>query len=111
MPIPLFSKPLNVRALALRFAVFPKMLPLFCVLRFLCCLGRICRVLVIVMFLGKFVLLTLSKLARKDCPFGNFTRCDIIRLRIKIFCLSISTAATSLFSTKYFFDYWSSYTP
>ena len=53
-PIPLFSKPVDVRALVPRFLMFPKILPSFCVLRFLCLIGPVCRVLVIVTFLGSF---------------------------------------------------------
>lgn len=53
-PIRLFCKPVDVRALAARFLMFPKILPSFCVLPLLCLLGPICRVLVIVTFLGCF---------------------------------------------------------
>ena len=103
MTIPLFSKPVDVRALAPKFTMFPKRLPLFCVLRFLCRLGPICRALVIMTFLDKFFLFTSSYLARKDCPFENVTGCGFSCCLSKLFCLSISAVATLLFSTKYFF--------
>ena len=103
MLIPLFGKAVNVRALTPSFAIFPKILPHFCVFRFLCYLSPVFRALVIVRFLGKFFMLTLSYLARKDCPFVNFTRCSVTHLLSKIFYLSILAAATSLFSTEYFF--------
>ena len=83
--------------------MFPKRLPLFCVLRFLCRLGPICRALVIMTFLDKFFLFTSSYLARKDCPFENVTGCGFSCRLSKLFCLSISAVATLLFSTKYFF--------
>ena len=103
MLIPLFGKPVNVRALTPSFAIFPKILPHFCVLRFLCYLDPVFRALVIVRFLGKFFMLTLLYLARKDCPFVNFTPCSVTHLLSKTFYLSISAAATSLFSKEYFF--------
>lgn len=83
-----FSKPVNVRTLATRFKMFPKILPPFCVLRFLYRLSPNCYVLVIVTFLGNLFLLTLSNLARKDCPFGNVTCCGASRGLSKIYCLS-----------------------
>ena len=54
-----------MRTLATRFKMFPKILPPFCVLRFLYRLSPNCYVLVIVTFLGNLFLLTLSNLARK----------------------------------------------
>ena len=67
----------------------PKRLPLHCIC-FLWFLGPICLVLVIAMFLRRFLLLTPSYLARNDCPFGSHTHCGVVRLLNKLFCLGIS---------------------
>ena len=40
-------------------------------------------------FLTKTFLLTLSYLARKDCPFGNVTQRGVKRFLNNIFCLGI----------------------
>ena len=108
---PLFNRPVEVRAFEPSFTMFPKRLPpCCCVLQFLCLLGQICCVLVMITFLGRSLLLTLSYLARNDCTFGNVTRHGAMHRPNNIFCLSILTeASTSFISTKYLFYYWASY--
>lgn len=66
-PSPFFNRPVDVRALVTSFKMFPKRLLPYCVLHFLCLLSPICCVLVMVTFLGRFFLLNLLYLARKDC--------------------------------------------
>ena len=100
-PSPFLSIPVEVSAFVPSFAMAPKRLLLRCALRFLWFLGQISLVLVMVTFLGRFLLLTLSYLARNDCPLGNRTCCGIVRL-LKIFCLGISVSVLSS-PTKYFF--------
>ena len=72
-----------------------------CVLRFLHRLGRIVRDL-IVKFDGKFFLLTLSFLTKKDCPLGNVTRSGGPFFLNNILFLYISYTSTS-FTSKYLF--------
>lgn len=99
---PFFKRPVDVSVLAPTFAMFPKRILPCCVLRFLCLLGPICQVLAMVTFLGKTFLLTLSYLARKDCPFGNVTHSGVTRRLNNIFCLGISTAAQFFFHQIFF---------
>ena len=73
-----------------------------CVLRFLCRLSAIVWDLLIVTFHGKFFLLTLSYLTKKDCPLGNVTRYAVTFCLKKIFFLYISSTPTS-FTSKYLF--------
>ena len=85
MSRPFFNRPVEVNAFVPKFTIFPKRLPPFCVLGFLCHLCPICRALFMVTFLGRFFLLTLSYLATKDCPFGNVTRRGVTR-RLNAYC-------------------------
>ena len=52
-------------------------------------LGPICVVRFTVTFRGKFHLLTLSYLAKIDCPLGSLTRCGVTLLLNTIFRLGI----------------------
>ena len=73
-----------------------------CVPCFLCRLGPIVRDPLIVTFDGKFLLLTLSYLAKKDRPSGNVTRCGVtFRLNNILFIYISSTSMR--FTSKYFF--------
>ena len=104
-PNPFFNIPVDIRAFEPNLAMFPKRLPPCCVLRFLCLFGPICPVLVMVTFRGRFFLIILSYLARKDCPFGNVTGCGVTHRLNNIFCPGALAVMASFFPTKYFFCY------
>ena len=81
-PSPFLSKPVELSALAPSFV---PSLTIFCVL--FCFLVRF--VLCVLLFRGKICLVTLSYLAKNDCPLGSLTRCDITHLLNTTFCLGI----------------------
>ena len=101
-PRPVLSIPVVFSAFVPCFVMVSERLPPRYALRFLWFLGPTCLVLVIVAFLGRFLLLTLSYLARNNCPFGSRTCCGIVCLLNKIFCSGISASASST-CIKYFF--------
>ena len=109
MSRPFFNRSVEGNAFVTKFPMFPKRLPSFCVLSFLCHLGPIYRALFMVTFLGRFFLLTLSYLTTKDCPFGNVTRCGITRRLNNILSARISPLSSSPFTTKHFFNNWVHY--
>ena len=77
------------------FANDPKRFPAFCVLCLLLFLCPICLAHFTVTLRGKFRLLTLSYLAKNDCPFGSLTHCGVT-------CLLNITSSFSFSTSDYF---------
>ena len=88
-------------------AIVPRIFPPACFLCPLLLLGPICLVRFTVTFRGKFHLLTLSYLAKIDCPLGSLTRCGVTLLLNAIFRLGISAATSppNPSTTNYFSKY------